>query len=106
MLGSMLTTMMAMAAPGASPAPVLASAPYFRALGVAEGLPSSTVWKLAQDRDGYIWIGTADGLARYDGVGFRIYRHSATRARWRAMTSPRGSAIAATGSGAVARTAA
>jgi signal transduction histidine kinase/ligand-binding sensor domain-containing protein/ActR/RegA family two-component response regulator len=35
------------------------------------------VWKLAQDRDGFIWIGTADGLARYDGVGFRVYRHDA-----------------------------
>ena len=28
-----------------------------------------------QDLDGFIWIATQDGLARYDGVGFRVYRH-------------------------------
>ena len=49
--------------------------PFFRSLGVADGLPSSATRKLAQDRDGYLWIGTADGLARYDGVGFRVFRH-------------------------------
>ena len=76
MLGSMFIAMIAAAAPP----PALAGAPYVRALGVADGLPSSTVWKLAQDRDGYIWIGTADGLARYDGVGFRIYRQTANDA--------------------------
>ncbi|MHB8448124.1 MAG: hybrid sensor histidine kinase/response regulator [Rudaea sp.] len=53
----------------------LRSTPYFRTLDASDGLPSSTVWKIAQDRDGYIWIGTADGLARYDGVDFRIYRN-------------------------------
>ena len=73
MLGSILIAVAAIAAD----APPVSSAPYFRTLGVADGLPSSTVWKVAQDRDGYIWIGTADGLARYDGVGFKIYRHSA-----------------------------
>ena len=49
--------------------------PQFRQFGVAEGLPSSVVTTLARDRDGYLWIGTKDGLARYDGVGFRTYRH-------------------------------
>ncbi len=58
----------------------LATQPFFHTLGAADGLPSSTVWKLAQDRDGFIWIGTADGLARYDGVGFRVYRHDAAAA--------------------------
>jgi len=49
--------------------------PRFRVLGVAEGLPSSTVNALARDHAGYVWIATLDGLARYDGVGFRIWRH-------------------------------
>jgi ligand-binding sensor domain-containing protein len=49
--------------------------PRFRVLGVPEGLPSSTVNALAHDRAGYAWIATLDGLARYDGVGFRIWRH-------------------------------
>lgn len=55
----------------------LATQPLFHTLDAADGLPSSTVWKLAQDHAGYIWIGTSDGLARYDGVGFRVYRHDA-----------------------------
>ena len=49
--------------------------PRFRLLGVAEGMPSSSVNALARDRAGYVWIATIDGLARYDGVGFRIWRH-------------------------------
>ena len=51
--------------PAPPPAP-----PQFVATSVADGLPSSTVYKLAQDRDGFIWMGTQDGLARYDGVDF------------------------------------
>jgi hypothetical protein len=49
--------------------------PQFRPVGVGDGLPSSTIAALALDRDGFLWIGTRDGLARYDGVGYRIYRH-------------------------------
>jgi signal transduction histidine kinase/CheY-like chemotaxis protein/streptogramin lyase len=68
---------MVASAPASVPAPRLATSPFFHNFGAADGLPSSTVWKLAQDRSGYLWIGTADGLARYDGVGFRTYRHDA-----------------------------
>jgi ligand-binding sensor domain-containing protein/CheY-like chemotaxis protein/nitrogen-specific signal transduction histidine kinase len=50
--------------------------PRFRQFGVADGLPSSRVNALARDRAGYLWIATADGLARYDGVGFRVWRHA------------------------------
>lgn len=50
-------------------------APDFARLSVADGLPSSTVNALAEDHDGYLWIGTHDGLARYDGVDFNVYRH-------------------------------
>jgi len=49
--------------------------PRFEVLGVADGLPSSRVYKLAQDRDGFIWIATADGLARYDGVDVKVWRN-------------------------------
>lgn len=49
--------------------------PQFVPLTVADGLPSSVAYKTVQDRDGFIWIGTQDGLARYDGIGFRVYRH-------------------------------
>lgn len=50
--------------------------PRPRLIGVADGLPSSTVLALARDRAGYLWLATPDGLARYDGVGFRVWRHS------------------------------
>jgi len=49
--------------------------PYFRSLGLADGMPSSEIAKIAQDHDGFIWIGTHDGLVRYDGVAVRVYRH-------------------------------
>jgi signal transduction histidine kinase/streptogramin lyase/ActR/RegA family two-component response regulator len=52
-----------------------AEPPPFRQLGVADGLPSSGLTALALDRDGYLWIGTRDGLARFDGVDYRLFRH-------------------------------
>ncbi len=35
-----------------------------------DGLSSSIIWALAQDLDGYLWIGTNGGLIRFDGVQF------------------------------------
>ncbi|MDO5504991.1 MAG: ATP-binding protein [Pseudoxanthomonas suwonensis] len=49
--------------------------PRLRLIGVGQGLPSSDIKSLARDRAGYIWIGTADGLARHDGVGMQVWRH-------------------------------
>ena len=49
--------------------------PPFRQIGVADGLPSNSLTALALDREGYLWIGTRDGLARFDGVGYTVYRH-------------------------------
>lgn len=41
---------------------------------VEDGLPQSFISGLQQDRDGFLWIGTRDGLARYDGREFRVFR--------------------------------
>ena len=49
--------------------------PRFRVLGPADGLPATTVPALALDHDGFLWAATWDGLARYDGAGFRVWRH-------------------------------
>lgn len=38
------------------------------------GLPQSSVQAITQTRDGYLWIGTRDGLARFDGVTFTVFR--------------------------------
>jgi ligand-binding sensor domain-containing protein len=35
-----------------------------------DGLPMNTIWALAQTADGYLWVGTEEGLARFDGVRF------------------------------------
>lgn len=37
------------------------------------GLPQNTVHSIAQASDGYIWIGTEEGLARFDGVKFTVF---------------------------------
>jgi len=47
----------------------------FRHLTVKEGLSQSSVNCIMQDRHGFLWIGTQDGLNRYDGYDFRIYRY-------------------------------
>lgn len=43
-------------------------------LTIAEGLPNSNVHAIVQDRRGFVWFGTQDGLARYDGTRMHVYR--------------------------------
>lgn len=43
---------------------------------VDRGLSSSLINKIFQDRNGMIWIATEDGLNRYDGVKFIVYKHN------------------------------
>lgn len=45
-----------------------------RTLTTADGLPNSRVTGLIQDKVGFIWISTADGLARYDGQSLKVFR--------------------------------
>lgn len=40
---------------------------------VEQGLPQNTVQTMLQTSDGYLWIGTRDGLARFDGLRFMIF---------------------------------
>jgi ligand-binding sensor domain-containing protein/two-component sensor histidine kinase len=44
-----------------------------RAWTKRDGLPQNTVEAIAQTPDGYLWFGTVEGLARFDGSSFRIY---------------------------------
>jgi len=46
-----------------------------RTLSTKNGLPQSFVSGLVQDNDGFIWIGTRNGLARYDGRDFKVYQN-------------------------------
>lgn len=47
----------------------------FDHVGVAEGLSESAVTAIIQDSRGFIWIGTHDGLNKYDGYTFTVYRN-------------------------------
>jgi signal transduction histidine kinase/ligand-binding sensor domain-containing protein len=47
--------------------------PYFESVGDAESIPDNNVTALAQDPTGFIWIGTTDGLIRYDGYRYRYF---------------------------------
>ncbi|MBS1682734.1 MAG: hypothetical protein JST48_13560 [Bacteroidetes bacterium] len=51
------------------------SVPYhFETISVDEGLSQSSVYSLYQDKRGFLWIGTADGLNRYDGTELKLYK--------------------------------
>ena len=47
----------------------------FERLSLQDGLSQSTVRCIYQDSRGFIWIGTQDGLNRYDGYHFKVYKH-------------------------------
>ena len=42
------------------------------------GLPQSTVLALTQTKDGFLWLGTLGGLARFDGIQFKVYNDGNT----------------------------
>src|SRR5688500_2945018 len=41
-----------------------------------DGLPQNTVAAITQTPDGYLWLATADGLVRFDGVHFTVFDKS------------------------------
>lgn len=47
----------------------------FEQLSVREGLSQSSVLSIHQDQFGFMWIGTRDGLNKYDGYSFEVFRH-------------------------------
>ena len=46
----------------------------YRTITMDDGLPSNAVRNIVQDRYGYIWLGTDNGLCRYDGTRVQSYR--------------------------------
>lgn len=52
------------------------SAEYkFRTFDISDGLADNSVRCIGQDKDGYMWIGTRNGLSRFDGREFVTYRY-------------------------------
>lgn len=48
----------------------------FRHLNKKDGLSQGSVFSIAQDGSGYMWFGTRDGLNKYDGYRFKVYRNN------------------------------
>ena len=51
---------------------------YFKQITIADGLNDNTITAICQDDEGYIWIGTHDGLHRYDGSSIKLIHKSNT----------------------------
>lgn len=49
---------------------------YFRSYGVKEGMSGNAVISILQDKRGFMWFGTRNGLNRFDGTSFRIFRNN------------------------------
>lgn len=51
--------------------------PYkFKRITLEDGLSQSSVGRIFEDKQGFIWISTEDGLNRYDGSAIKVYRHN------------------------------
>ncbi len=46
----------------------------FQSYGAPQGLENLAVWCVEQDAEGFLWVGTEDGLFRYDGQRFQAFR--------------------------------
>ncbi len=54
--------------------PLLDRRPHFHHFSLSQGLSQSSVNAIVQDRQGYLWFGTQDGLNRFDGYSFTLFR--------------------------------
>lgn len=48
---------------------------YFNHLGIEDGLSQLSVLDIFQDSDGYLWLGTRNGINQYNGYEFKVYRN-------------------------------
>ena len=81
-LFALLTALLA--GPAAALDPGLAVTQYsqraWRADGTEGSLPQNSVFSILQTRDGYLWLATQEGLARFDGVRFTMFNTKTTEA--------------------------
>src|SRR5687767_15982183 len=48
----------------------------FTSITVKDGLLSNSIFAILKDRYGLMWFATTDGLNKYDGTNFTVYRHN------------------------------
>ena len=60
----------------------------FDHINFSNGLSVNGVTSIIKDKQGFIWIATIDGLNRYDGMSFKIYRHDGSN-----INSPAGNSV-------------
>lgn len=60
-----------------------ATSAHFARLSVQDGLSQSSVESIAEDRYGFLWLGTQEGLNRFDGYEFEVYQQSPAPGRLR-----------------------
>ncbi len=75
LLRSALFLLLCIACKGSS-----AQAYLYDSWGIKEGLPQNSVNQILQTKDGYIWVATEGGLARFDGIAFTIFNTQNTPA--------------------------
>ena len=47
----------------------------FESISIIDGLSHNNIWDIVQDRYGYMWIATDDGLNKYDGYNFKMFKN-------------------------------
>ena len=47
--------------------------PAYESISTAQGLSQGMVFDILQDKEGFIWVATKNGLNRYDGYSFKIF---------------------------------
>ena len=50
----------------------------FERIGADQGLPNCIIKEIVEDRFGFLWLATCEGLFRYDGYEYKAYRHDVT----------------------------
>jgi signal transduction histidine kinase/DNA-binding response OmpR family regulator/ligand-binding sensor domain-containing protein len=61
---------------------VCAQAPLgYETISAAQGLSQGMVYDILQDKEGFIWVGTKDGLNRYDGYNFKVFTNDPYNAK-------------------------
>ena len=59
-----------------SPAEAQPSPIQFKLVEAQNELSHRSIYAITQDHDGFLWIGTVDGLNRYDGYNYKVYKHN------------------------------